>query len=117
MKKVTLILRDPDINRMIGTQIELSLHDRANILDMIQKVDKIIGEKGPFPVEGFKSLLHLTFNPVENRFYEHVALTAYCRSQRFLNVRANPTLILPNRVTVVLALTICGGEWEEVVDM
>jgi len=116
LKEVTLVLRDPDINRMIGSELELSLDEKANILDVIKRVDEIILAKGEFPVKGCKSLLHLTFHPLEKRFYKHVALTAYSQSERFLDVRANPDLTLPDGVVVVLALTVCAGEWEEVVD-
>jgi len=116
MKKVTLILRDPDINRMLGDRFELLLDDEANVVDVIRRMDEIILGKGEFPVKGFKSLLHLTFHPVEKRFYTHVALTAYSHSERFLDVRGNPALTLPDGTVVVLALTICSSPWEEIVN-
>jgi len=116
MKKVTLILRDPDINKMLGDTFELLLDEKADILDVIRQVDEIILSKGEFPVKGCKSLLHLTFHPSEKRFYRHVALTAYSQSERFLDVRGNPALVLPDGTVVVLALTICSSPWEEIVN-
>ncbi|MFB0567924.1 MAG: hypothetical protein ACETVM_05020 [Candidatus Bathyarchaeia archaeon] len=116
VKRVRLVLRDPDLNKMVGNELDLSLGDSANIVDVIRKVDEIVLEKGRFPIVGCESLLHLTFHPFEKRFYGHVALTAYSRSERFLNVRGNPKLTLPDETTVVLALTICSGEWEPIVN-
>jgi len=116
MKKVTLILRDPDINKMLGDRFELLLDEEANVIDLINQVDQMILSRGEFPVKGCKSLLHLTFHPIEKRFYKHVALTAYSQSERFLDVRGNPALTLPDGAVVVLALTICSGPWEEIVN-
>lgn len=116
MKRVRLILRDPDLNKMVGNELNLSLEDPANIVDVIRKVDEIVLEKGRFPIVGCESLLHLTYHPFEKRFYRHVALTAYSKSERFLNVRGDPELVLPNETVVVLALTICSGEWEPIVN-
>ena len=116
MKKVTLILREPDVNKMLGDRFELLLDEKANVLDMIKRMDEIILGKGEFPVKGCKSLLHLTFHPVEKRFYRHVALTAYTHTERFLDVRGNPSLMLPDGAVVVLALTICSSPWEEIVN-
>ena len=117
MKRVRLILRDPDLNKMVGNELELSMEHSANIVDVIRRVDEIVLEKGRFPIAGCKSLLHLTYHPFEKRFYRHVALTAYSKSERFLNVRGNPKLILPDETTVVFALTICLGEWEPIVNL
>jgi len=117
MNRVRLILRDPDLNKMVGNELELAMEHSANIVDVIRKVDEIILEKGNFPIAGCKSLFHLTYHPFEKRFYRHVALTAYSQSERFINVRDNPKLILPDETTVVLALTICSGEWEPIVNL
>lgn len=117
MKKVRFILRDPDLNKIVGNELELAMEKSANIIDVIRKVDEIIAGKGKFPIEGCKNLLHLTYDPFEKRFYKHVALTAYSKSERFLDVRGNPELTLPDETTIVLALTICSGEWEPIVDL
>lgn len=114
MKKVKLILRDPDLNKMIDSELELLLDEQASIVDVIRKVDEIICGKGEFPIKDCRSLLQLTFHPTEQRFYKHVALTAYSKAQRFLNVREDPNLKLPDNTVIVLSLTLCQGEWEEV---
>jgi len=118
MKKVTFVIRDPDINKLLGNEIELALDDGANIIDVIKKVDELILQKtSSFPIKGCRSLLHLTFHPTEQRFYNHAALTAYSQTEKFLNVKTDLDLPLPDRAVVVLALTICGGEWEQIADM
>ena len=117
MKRVTFVIRDPDINRVLGNEVVLSLDEGANILDVIRKVDELIAQKvDVFPVKGCRSLLHLTFHPVERRFYGHAALTAYSQTERFIDVRTNLDSPLPDGAVVILALTICGGEWEQIVD-
>jgi len=115
MKRVRLILREPDINKAVGNELELLLDEQANVIDVIKKVDEIVSSRCRFPVEGGRGLLHLTFHPLEQRFYKHVALTAYSRSERFLDVRKNPYLTLPDGAVIVLALTLCQSEWEEVI--
>lgn len=117
MKRVRFILRDPDLNKILGSELNLTLENSANILDVIRKVDEIVAEKETFPFEGCKNLLHLTYHPLEKRFYKHVALTAYSKSERFLDIRSNPELTLPDETTIVLALTICSDEWEPIVDL
>jgi hypothetical protein len=117
VKRVRFILRDPDLNKIVGNELDLSMEGSATVVDVIRKVDRIILEKGKFPITGCKSLLHLTYHPFEKRFYRHVALTAYSKAERFLNVRGNPELVLPDETTIVLALTICSGEWEPIVNL
>jgi len=118
MKKVTFVIRDPDINKVLGNQVELLMDEEANIIDVIKKVDELITHKtNSFPVKGCRSLLHLTFHPTEHRFYKHAAITAYSQTEKFLDVKTNLDLPLPDGAVVVLALTICGGEWEQIVDM
>jgi len=117
MKKVTFVIRDPDINKVLGNEVELLIDEKANIIDVIKKVDELILQKtSNFPVKGCKSLLHLTFHPTEHRFYTHAALTAYTQTERFLDLRTNLYSPLPDGAVVVLALTICSGEWEQIVD-
>jgi len=117
MRKVTFVIRDPDINKVIGNEVELLMDEKANIIDVIKKVDALILQKtSSFPVKGCKSLLHLTFHPIEHRFYTHAALTAYSQTERFLDVKANLDSPLPDGAVVILALTICGGDWEQIVD-
>jgi len=118
MKKVIFVIRDPDINKVLGNEVELSLDDGANILDVIKKVDELIlGKTSSFPVKGCRSLLHLTFHPTEHRFYTHAALTAYSQTEKFLDVKTNLDSPLPDGAVIILALTICGGEWEQIIDM
>jgi len=116
MKRVKLILRDPDINRILGNELELWLDEQANIIDVLKKVDAMILERGKFPVKGCKSLLHMAFHPVEHRFYRHVGLTAHSDVERFLDVRENPSLKLPDKTVIVLTLTLCQGDWEQIID-
>ena len=84
------------------------------ILGAIGEVDKMIKSKGSFPVSDYQSLLHMVYNPVENRFYKQVAITAYKGTGQSLNVREDLRKELPEGVTVTLIPAGgCISEWEE----
>jgi hypothetical protein len=115
---VMLVLQHPDINRVIKGPFECSLHEKGTILDLIQCADReILKKAGTFPVKGYKSLLHMVYHPVENRFYKQVAIQGYSKPGSFLNVRDNPEKPLPNGVTIILVPEgPCISEGETVVD-
>ena len=102
MKKITLRIQDYSINKIVGNELELVLHERANVIDVINEADKIIRRKGKFPSKHHESLLHCVYNPIEERFYEQTGLNAYTASQNFLDVRNNPKMKLPDGATVIL---------------
>ena len=117
MKKVKLFVHEPLINKVIGRELDLSLDEEDNLIDAISRVDEIIKDKGGFPVSDYKSLLHMVYNSVENRFYKQVAITAYDRSGQTLNVRNDPTKELPKGITVTLIPAGgCISEWEKAID-
>jgi len=61
--------------------------------------------------------MKLIYNPLENRFYKQVAVTAYKQSGQTLNVRYDPKKEIPEGMTVTLIPAGgCISEWEEVVD-
>jgi len=117
MKRVKLVLHQPFINKLIGRELTLSLSDNANIVDLIMEVDTIIKSKGSFPVRDYESLLHMIYNPIENRFYKQVAITAYSELGKMLIVRDNPKREVPEGTTIILIPAGgCIGEWEEAVN-
>jgi len=117
MKRIKLFIHEPSINRLIGRELNLLLNDNANVIDAINEVDKMLKSKGSFPVPNYGSLLHMIYNPVENRFYEQVAISAYKQHGKMLDVRDNPKQELPEGVTVTLIPAGgCIGRWEEVID-
>ncbi len=117
MKEIKLVIHEPLINKLIGSELNLSLGDEANLIDAISEVDKMIRGKGSFPVPSYQSFLHMIYNPVENRFYKQVAVTAYEESGRMMSVRDDPEKALPAGVTVILIPAGgCISEWEETID-
>mgnify|MGYP001072877931 CR=1 FL=1 len=116
--EVTFILQQPALNQLIKEPLEFGLDEGASIVDAIKFVDERILERaGRFPLKGFKSLLHMTYNPLSNRFYRQVAIQGYARPGSFLNLRENPKEPLPSKVTIVLVPDgPCISEWEDVVD-
>ena len=117
MKRIKLFIHEPLINKVIGRELNLLLNDKANLIDAIDEVDKMINSKGSFPVPDYQSLLHMIYNPVENRFYKQVAITAYKQSGQMLNVREDSKKELPRGTTVTLIPAGgCISEWEEAID-
>ena len=117
MKRIKLFMHEPLINKVIGRELILLLDDKAGLIDAISEVDEMINSKGSFPVPDYQSLLHMIYNPVENRFYKQVAITAYKQSGQTLNVRDDPKKELPEGITVTLIPAGgCISEWEEAID-
>jgi hypothetical protein len=59
----------------------------------------------------------MVYNPIENRFYRQVALTAYKGLDQMLNVRGNPKQILPDGIIIILIPAGgCISEWEEAIN-
>ena len=100
MKRVRLHVQHHAIIQVIGAELELRLPDDATVLDAIRAADEGILRSGPFPSPHYRSLLHWTYNPVAARFYEQAAIIAYAKPGEFLNVRDDPTRVLPDGVAV-----------------
>ena len=117
MKRVKLVVREYPINRFFGGDFEFSLDDGASVIDVIEELDRLICGMGSFPFKEYRSVLHMVYNPVEDRFYKQVAVSAYAVPRELLNVQENPRMKLPDGTTVVLVPTGgCMSEWEDVID-
>lgn len=116
MKTIRVFIVEPAVNKIIGRELSLSLQDEATLIDVINETDKIISSKGNFPVPHYRNLLHMIYNPVKNRFYKQVAITAYDESGQTLNVREDPKRELPAGITITLIPAGgCISEWEEAI--
>jgi len=115
MKEVILMVRQTQINRIFPKGFHLLLEDNDTVLEAIRAADEKIRDKVErFPVEKCKSLLHMVFHPRENRFYKQVAVQAYTASEPFVNLRENPSMSLPNGITIILVPEGgCTTDWEE----
>jgi len=117
MKTIKLVIHEPSINKVIGSELNIPIDDKANLVDAINEVDKIINNKGGFPLQDYRSFLHMVYNPIENRFYKQVAVTAHKESGEMLNVRDNPKKELPEGAIIILIPTGgCISEWEEAIN-
>jgi hypothetical protein len=114
MKRVTLIIRQREINKFFPQGFQLILGDEASIIEALKAADEEIKRKvGGFPVEKYRSLLQMVYHPYEKRFYKQVAIHAYVKSKP-VNLRDNPTVPLPDEVTVILVPEDgCQTDWEE----
>ncbi|HML02087.1 MAG TPA: hypothetical protein VK487_01805 [Candidatus Bathyarchaeia archaeon] len=112
-----MVIHEPAINKLVGRELNLALDDEASLVDAIDRLDKVISSKGEFLVADYRSLLHMIYNPIENRFYKQVAITAQKENGQTLNVRDNPRTPLPEETTIILIPKGgCISEWEEAVD-
>ena len=107
----------PILTEILGDEVDLTLDDGVTILDVIDIVDKIFAEKGGFPITDYGSLLHMVYNPIEKRFYNQVAVTAYAidgDERKLLDVRKNPEQALANFTTIILVPEgVCITDFEE----
>ena len=115
MKRLTIVVRQTEISKLFPQGLELSLKDDASVLDAIEAVDMEIKRKSPtFPVRNRRSLLQMVYLSTENRFYKQVAIQASSKNERFLNVRENPKMPLPDETIVILVPEGgCTTDWEE----
>jgi hypothetical protein len=117
MKRVKIVIHEPLISRLIGSELDLLLEDKANTVDAIREVDRLITDKGGFQLPDYRSLLHMVYNPVANRFYKQVAVTAHNEQEKIVNVRDNPKKELLGGTTIILIPAGgCISEWEEALD-
>jgi len=114
MKRVKLTIYQDEINKLVGKEFEIILNDGATIIDAIIEVDKKISSKGQFPVKDYHCILHMVYNPVENRIYDHIIIAAFSESQPFINVKREPGLKLPEGTKVkILLKDTCGDTAKE----
>jgi hypothetical protein len=91
LKKITLIVRQAEISKVLPDGLQLSLEDEASIVDVIDMADEEIRKQcGEFPVKKCKSLLHMVYHPRENRFYKQVAIQAIHAFRAFLEHKREP---------------------------
>ena len=107
----------PILSEMVGDEVNLTLSDGTSILDVIDAVDRIIAEKGGFPITDYGSLMHMVYNPIETRFYNQVAVTAYGidgDERKILNIRKNPKQALADFTTIILVPEgVCITDFEK----
>jgi len=116
MKKVRIEIKESSLNKKLGNVFTLALYDGANILYAIDKIDWLIMRRlGRFPIDGFKSLLHMLYDPVRRRFYEQVIMHASSPKSVFLPIRNQPQLELGDGTFVRLILmAVCADAPEPV---
>lgn len=114
MKKVTVIIRQREINKFFPQAFQLILKDEASIIDTVKAVDEEIKKKANvFPFGKYKSLLHMVYHPIAKRFYKQVAIHANIKNKP-INIRENLTAPLPDETTVILIPENgCQTDWEE----
>ena len=86
-------IRQTEINRLIGSELDLTLKTRSSVLDAVKAVDKdLLRKTSTFPVEGSRSLLHMVYHPTEERFNKQTAVQL-CENRGLLSARGVPVRI------------------------
>ena len=117
MKKIYLKLQDHLINKIIGKDFEFSINENENLIDVIKKLDELICIKGKFPYKEYHSLLHMIYNPIENKLYTQVAINIYDENGMFIHIRENPKMSLPDKTKIILIPAGgCITSWDKVID-
>jgi hypothetical protein len=117
MKRILLNIQESSINKMYGNEFELSLPERATIMDAISAVDRLFVSEGKFPSDYYHSLLHWVYNPIEERFYKQASVIAYIGPGKFLNIRDDPKKELPEGIIVHIDPEgPCITEGEDIID-
>ena len=115
MKKVMVFVNDTTISRFLGGGVQLSLPDNTNVIDAIRTADEVIKRKGAFPLREYGSLLHMVYNPIEDRVYVQVGVHAYSEPGKAFDVRNDTKKILPDGAQIIISPQAgCIGDWEDV---
>jgi hypothetical protein len=116
MKKIYLELQDHRINKIIGKNFEFLINEDGNLIDVIKKLDDLICAKGGFPYKEYRSIVHMVYNPIENKLYTQVAINAYSGNGMFIHIRENPKVPLPDKTKIILIPAGgCMSSWEKVI--
>lgn len=115
MKRVMVFVNETAINRFLGGGLPLSVPDDANVVHVIERVDEVIGSKGGFPLPEYGGLLHMVYNPVEDRFYTQVGIHAYTEPGKTVDVRNDIKVSLQDGMQIIISPQAgCIGDWEDV---
>ncbi|MHA1150542.1 MAG: hypothetical protein ACTSR8_20170 [Promethearchaeota archaeon] len=95
MKKITFNLSIPQSGLSHGKEVIIEVHDNANIVEALAKVDKFIAEhpeESIFPLfEGYiHNYLQLFINIETETFYEDVGISPYALDETGLLRKFNP---------------------------
>ena len=57
-KRLKLIIHEPSVNKIIGSELCLKLSDEASFVAAIHEVDRLIDERGGFPLSEYEPTAH-----------------------------------------------------------
>ncbi len=83
----------------------LTVDDNANVIDIIatadQELTKILGNR-PFPIDIFKNLLQLLYNPETDEFYGDVGVEARDQEKKWLPIVKDLSINIPDKSFIYL---------------
>ena len=105
MKKITISILDPSIKRILGGNVEVTIDDDGDFLDAIAKLDEHYWKK-PFRAKRGEieivSILQFIWDARENKIFDDVGIESRDASNKWLPVKENPFMSLPNGTTLLV---------------
>ena len=104
MKKVTISIIDPSLNRVLGEDFPVQVPDDGDFLDAIAEIDKGY-LKNPIKAKRsdvtIHSVLQLVWNASKNAIFDDVGIEARDPDKEWLPVKENPFLDLPDGTSII----------------
>ncbi|MHA1311081.1 MAG: hypothetical protein ACTSQO_09135 [Candidatus Helarchaeota archaeon] len=103
MKTIQFLLINSEILKINKEPFTILIDDTGNIIHTIAKADLELFKmtNGQFPIKGIKSMLQVIYNPKTGEFYEDVGIDVRDNNKKYLNVRSDPLLILPDQTVAI----------------
>jgi len=105
MKTVELAILNTEIMSIKKDSMFLSVENDASVIDILAAGDnelkKLLGDK-PFPIDIFKNLLHLLYNPESNEFYEDIGVEARDQDKNWLPIVKDLSINIPDKSFIYL---------------
>lgn len=104
---------ESSIAKQLGGGVKMVVENDATVLDVIAKADDMLRKKGTFPDHKYK-LLHMVYNPKEDKFYKQVGVHAHTKPGHFYNIKCNVRQKLQDGMTITIIPSAgCITDFEE----
>ena len=104
MKTVELAILNSEILKYIDSMF-LSVEDNADVIDILAAGDreffKMLGDK-PFPIDVFKNLLQLIYNPETDEFYSDIGVEARDKDKNWIPIVKDLSANIPDNSFIYL---------------
>ena len=104
MKTIELAILNSEILKFVDSMF-LSVEENADVIDIIaagdRELTKLLGDK-PFPIDIFKNLLHLLYNPESDEFYGDIGVEARDPDKNWIPIVNDLSIKVPEKSFIYL---------------